>query len=126
VPGKVIRKYNKVAIQYSRPGRGSVPALSSCRMWTDFMINCLKVPKLENFELAFFTLNNPIWVVGLGTEAKNDFFLILVLISMDFGFLPHTECSVNNFFNAAPKIKSCWRLLLAHMYSMLKMSFFLI
>jgi hypothetical protein len=38
------------------------------------MINCLKVPKRENFELAFFTLNDPIWVVGLGTEAKNEFF----------------------------------------------------
>jgi hypothetical protein len=33
----------------------------------------LKVPKRENFELAFFTLSDPIWEGDLGTEAKNRF-----------------------------------------------------
>jgi hypothetical protein len=34
----------------------------------------VKVPKHENFELAFFTLSDRIWVDDLGTEAKVVFF----------------------------------------------------
>ncbi len=35
----------------------------------------LKVPKRENFSLAFFTLSEPIWVCDLGTGTKIDFFI---------------------------------------------------
>ncbi len=31
----------------------------------------LKVPKRENFSLAFFALSEPIWVCELGTDEKN-------------------------------------------------------
>jgi hypothetical protein len=55
----------------------------------------LKVPKRENFSLAFFTLNEPIWVGDLGIAKKIHFFTTLPLISIVFGFLPHTECAVN-------------------------------
>jgi hypothetical protein len=46
------------------------------------------VPKRENLELAFLHSVNPSICLGdLGTEAKNGFFsIILVLISVDFGF----------------------------------------
>ncbi len=36
---------------------------------------CLKVPKRENFSLAFFALSEPIWVCDLGSREKNRFFL---------------------------------------------------
>ncbi len=36
--------------------------------------NQLKVPKRENFSLAFFALSEPIWVCDLGTGPKNPFF----------------------------------------------------
>jgi hypothetical protein len=38
--------------------------------------NRLKVPKHENFSLAFFALSEPIWVCDLGTGPKNPFFII--------------------------------------------------
>jgi hypothetical protein len=51
----------------------------------------------------FLKLSDPIWVGDLGTEAKNGFFyIILVLISMAFGSLPLAECSITNFFKAKP------------------------
>ncbi len=34
----------------------------------------LKVPKRENFLLAFFALSEPIWVGDLGTKQKQIFF----------------------------------------------------
>jgi hypothetical protein len=34
----------------------------------------VKLPKPENFELAFFTLSDSTWVGDLGTEEKMDFF----------------------------------------------------
>jgi hypothetical protein len=34
----------------------------------------LKVPKRENFSLAFFALSEPIWVCELGTGEKNQIF----------------------------------------------------
>ncbi len=34
----------------------------------------LKVPKRENFSLAFFALSEPIWVCELGTDEKNRIF----------------------------------------------------
>jgi hypothetical protein len=55
----------------------------------------LKVPKRENFLLAFFALSGPIWVGDLGTKKKKKFFSIWPLITIVFGFLPHTECAVN-------------------------------
>jgi len=54
----------------------------------------LKVPKCENFSLAFFALSEPIWVCDLGSGEKIDFFIKLSLISKVYGFLPHTECAV--------------------------------
>ncbi len=54
----------------------------------------LKVPKRENFLLAFFALSEPIWVGDL-EKKKKIFFSIWPLISIVFGFLPHTECAVN-------------------------------
>ncbi len=54
-----------------------------------------KVPKRENFSLAFFTLSEPIWVGDLGIAKKIRFFITLPLISIVFGFLPHTECAVS-------------------------------
>ncbi len=55
----------------------------------------LKVPKRENFLLAFFALSEPIWVGDLGTKQKKFFFSIWPLISIVFGFLPHTKCAAN-------------------------------
>ncbi len=37
--------------------------------------NTLKVPKRENFSLAFFALSEPIWVCDLGSGKKIDFFI---------------------------------------------------
>ncbi len=35
----------------------------------------LKVPKHENFSIAFFALSEPIWVCDVGTAKKIDFFI---------------------------------------------------
>jgi hypothetical protein len=43
----------------------------------------LKVPKRENFLLAFFALSEPIWVCDLGTGPKNQFF---------YHMTPDSEC----------------------------------
>ncbi len=59
------------------------------------LLAALKVPKHENFSLAFFALREPIWANDLETDPKNPFFIIWTLISNVFGFLPHTECAVN-------------------------------
>jgi hypothetical protein len=37
------------------------------------LVAFLKVPKRENFSLAFFALSEPIWVCDLGTGPKNPF-----------------------------------------------------
>ncbi len=57
--------------------------------------DAFKVPKRENFLLAFFALSEPIWVGDLGTKQKKIFFRIWPLISIVYGFLPHIECAVN-------------------------------
>ena len=46
----------------------------------------LKVPKRENFSLAFFALSEPIWVCNLGTGPKNPFFYHLTPDSERFWF----------------------------------------
>ncbi len=38
----------------------------------------LKVPKRENFSLAFFALSEPIWVCNLGSGKKNRFFYQMI------------------------------------------------
>ncbi len=38
------------------------------------LVKPLKVPKRENFSLAFFVLSEPIWVCDLGTGDKNRIF----------------------------------------------------
>ena len=38
----------------------------------------LKVPKRENFSLAFFALSEPIWVCDLGSGEKNRFFYQMI------------------------------------------------
>ena len=48
--------------------------------------------KRENYEHAFFTISDTVWIGDLGAEPKNGF--ILVLISMDSGFLPQAEAAM--------------------------------
>jgi hypothetical protein len=38
----------------------------------------LKVPKRENFSLAFFALSEPIWVCDLESGKKNRFFYQMI------------------------------------------------
>jgi hypothetical protein len=38
----------------------------------------LKVPKHENFSLAFFAQSEPIWVCDLGSGEKNRFFYQMI------------------------------------------------
>ncbi len=40
----------------------------------EMLHNPLKVPKRENFSLAFFALSEPIWACDLGTGEKNRIF----------------------------------------------------
>jgi hypothetical protein len=35
---------------------------------------CLKVPKRENFSIAFFAQSEPIWICDVGTSKKIKFF----------------------------------------------------
>ncbi len=35
---------------------------------------CLKVPKRENFSIAFFARSEPIWICDVGTSKKIEFF----------------------------------------------------
>ena len=66
----------------------------------------LKVPKHENFSIAFFALSEPIWGCDVGTAKKSNFFIDWPLILMVLGFLPHIECAVNKKkFEARPKLK---------------------
>ncbi len=57
--------------------------------------NVFKVPKRENFSLAFFAQSEPTWVCDLRSGKKIEFFIKWPLFSMVFGFLPHTECAVS-------------------------------
>jgi hypothetical protein len=60
----------------------------------------------ENFSIAFFAQSEPIWICDVGTAKKIDFFINRPLISMVFGFWPHTECAVNKKkFEAGSKFK---------------------
>ncbi len=40
----------------------------------DDTVNLLKVPKRENFSLAFFALSKPIWACDVGTAKKIEIF----------------------------------------------------
>jgi hypothetical protein len=63
-------------------------------MGSVLFMDYLKVPKRENFSLAFFALCEPIWVRDL--KSKQKFFFLHLTPDFDrFGFLPHTECAVN-------------------------------
>ncbi len=42
---------------------------------TSFRVELLKVPKHENFSIAFFALSEPIWVCDVGTAKKSNFFI---------------------------------------------------
>ena len=55
----------------------------------------LKVPKRENFSLAFFAQSEPTWVCDLGSGEKNRIFYQMTPVFDGFCFLPHTECAVN-------------------------------
>ncbi len=58
-----------------------------CLVKADFGINTLlKVPKHENFLIAFFALSKPIWVCDLGTAKKIQFFYRLTPDFDGFGF----------------------------------------
>ncbi len=62
----------------------------------------LKVPKRENFSIAFFAQSEPIWICDVGTSKKIEFFSQL---TPDFALL-HTECAVNQKkFESRPKLK---------------------
>ncbi len=77
----------------------------------------LKVPKRENFSLAFFAQREPTWVCNLGSGEKIKFFIKWPLFSMVFGFLPHTECAVNQKkFEARPELKVGGGCFWAHLY----------
>jgi hypothetical protein len=66
----------------------------------------LKVPKRENFSLAFFALSEPTWVCDLEPGKKNRIFYKMKV----YGFLPHIECAVKKKKNLVrPKLKvGCW------------------
>jgi hypothetical protein len=85
--------------------------------------DCLKVPKRENFSLTFFALSEPIWVCDWETGEKVDFFYQLTPDFEGFGYLPHTECAVNeNKIWSYAKIK-CWRWLILSPYVCLQCVF---
>ena len=50
----------------------TMPFSKKFKFW--FFYECLKVPKRENFSLAFFALSEPIWLCDLGTGEKNRIF----------------------------------------------------
>ncbi len=56
-------------------------------------ITYLKVPKRENFSLAFFALSEPIWVCDLGTGEKNQ---KLVVVAFEPISMPKM-CFLENF-----------------------------
>ncbi len=68
---------------------------SSINRHSSYMLLMLKVPKHENFSIAFFALSEPIWVCDVGTVKKIEFFYRLTRDLMVLGFWPHTECAVN-------------------------------
>ncbi len=49
-------------------------------------VDFLKVPKHENFSIAFFALSEPIWVCDVGTAKKIEFFYRLSPDFDVFGF----------------------------------------
>ncbi len=55
----------------------------------------LKVPKRENFLLAFFALSEPTRICDLESGGKNRIFYQMTPDFEVNGFLPHTECAVN-------------------------------
>ncbi len=54
----------------------------------------LKVLNHENFELAFFTLSDTIWIGDFGTEPKNRIFYIIILVLISMKFLLFAASSV--------------------------------
>ncbi len=61
----IARRYLPPALARSTPFNRAI----SCELKSP-----LKVPKRENFSLAFFALNEPIWVCDFGTGGKNRIF----------------------------------------------------
>jgi hypothetical protein len=56
-------------------------------------IDLLKVPKRENFSLAFFALSEPIWVCDLGTgEKKRIFYQMTPDFDSFWFFAAHWVC----------------------------------
>jgi hypothetical protein len=68
---------------------------SPCQMYARSHFLTLKVPKRENFSLAFFALSEPIWVGDLGTGEKNRIFYQLTPDFDGFWFFAAYECAVN-------------------------------
>jgi hypothetical protein len=76
----------------------------------------LKVPKRENFSLAFFALSEHIWICELGTGEKNRIFYRLTPDFDGYCFLPHTEYAVNKKkLEDRPKLKVGGGCIGAHM-----------
>jgi hypothetical protein len=84
LPKKRVLKQRFYAISFIfiRPllvhaGSYTPPAITDaevCRGAYRYSPSTLKVPKRENFSLAFFALSEPIWVCDLGTGDKNRIF----------------------------------------------------
>jgi hypothetical protein len=63
-----------ISLDASTVAQIRTPAAWSFRIFIFLSDYPLKVPKRENFSLAFFTLSEPIWVGDLGIAKKNSFF----------------------------------------------------
>jgi hypothetical protein len=74
-------KYNGGIVQGKTFGNIAAAKTSSCHHIVTFLCKTtdeiLKVPKRENFSLAFFTLSESIWEGDLGTAKKIRFFITL-------------------------------------------------
>jgi hypothetical protein len=70
-PGREVRLLD---VYNERPVRVSAKVLVPVKEHPKVINDSLKVPKRENFSLAFFALSEPIWVCDLGTGEKNRIF----------------------------------------------------
>ncbi len=67
----LVHAFVSCSLALSLPGCASKRLLSLIPSICFFQMLALKVPKRENFSLAFCTLSEPIWICNLGTKPKN-------------------------------------------------------
>ncbi len=78
----------------------------------------LKVPKRENFSLAFFAQSKPTWVCDLESGEKNRIFYQMTPVLDGFWFFAaYWVCSKQKKFEARPKLKVGGGCFWAHMYA---------